>query len=126
MPEKSHPLHKELRLVVCKVCGRFRYDGFSTGGFSTGGFSTGGFSTGGFSTGEFLKGGFSTSGFSTGGFSTSGFSTGGFSKDGSSTEATDLLMASWRPGTQNQYDRYVERWKLYAGKHGTDDISPSV
>ncbi|GFO39548.1 reverse transcriptase/ribonuclease h/methyltransferase [Plakobranchus ocellatus] len=49
-----------------------------------------------------------------------------FREDGFSLEATKLLMDSWRPGTNRQYEHYIKKWAAYAERVGVDCMSPPV
>ena len=45
---------------------------------------------------------------------------------GLSSEATDLVMSSWRPATKKLYDTYVEKWRLYALSNNISVDNPSI
>lgn len=46
--------------------------------------------------------------------------------DGFNNEALDLIMGSWRPATSRLYDRFIEKWKMYALNHNIDPCNPAI
>ena len=43
-----------------------------------------------------------------------------------SPEVTDILMSSWRSGTQKQYKTYLEKWLLFCREREVDYCSPPI
>ena len=43
-----------------------------------------------------------------------------------SSNITDVIINSWRPGTQKQYSVYVNRWTQFCDERQINSISPSV
>ena len=43
-----------------------------------------------------------------------------------SSNITDVIINSWRPGTQKQYSVYVNRWTQFCDERQIHSISPSV
>ncbi|KAK8372392.1 hypothetical protein O3P69_018900, partial [Scylla paramamosain] len=40
--------------------------------------------------------------------------------------AADIILASWKPGTERQYRPHVQRWSLFCGRRNVDPTSPTV
>ena len=51
---------------------------------------------------------------------------GAFSRYNFSKEVTDVLMASWRSGTQNQYETYLNKWMAFCGERKIGYYSPPL
>ena len=49
-----------------------------------------------------------------------------FSQQNLSPDITNILMASWRKGTQNQYKTYVEKWLAFCGERKIYHSSPQI
>ena len=49
-----------------------------------------------------------------------------FAQQNLSPDITNILMASWRKGTQNQYKTYVEKWLSFCGERKIDHSSPQI
>ena len=49
-----------------------------------------------------------------------------FAQQNLSPDITNILMASWRKGTQNQYKTYVEKWLAFCGERKIDHSSPKI
>ena len=49
-----------------------------------------------------------------------------FAQQNLSPDITNILMASWRKGTQNQYKTYVEKWLAFCGERKIDHSSPQI
>ncbi|XP_063862140.1 uncharacterized protein LOC135101777 [Scylla paramamosain] len=47
-------------------------------------------------------------------------------KRGVSPAAADIILASWKPGTERQYRPHVQRWSLFCGRRNVDPTSPTV
>lgn len=45
---------------------------------------------------------------------------------GFSTQAQELMLASWRPGTKKQYDVYIKKWINYSSRRGINPTEPAV
>ena len=45
---------------------------------------------------------------------------------GFSSQASDLIMDSWRKSTQKQYGHYLKRWSTFCQDRNIDPVSPSV
>ena len=45
---------------------------------------------------------------------------------GLSAAGTDIVMASWKPGTEKQYRPHINRWIQFCGKWTIDSLHPSV
>lgn len=43
-----------------------------------------------------------------------------------SPEVTDIIMASWRSGTQKQYKTYLEKWLVFCRERDADICSPPI
>ena len=43
-----------------------------------------------------------------------------------SSDAKDIIMASWRPGTSKQYQTYLNKWFVFCMKHNFDVFKPGV
>jgi len=41
-------------------------------------------------------------------------------------KSADIILASWRSGTQKQYNTYINKWVSYCCKEQIDCLSPSV
>ena len=51
---------------------------------------------------------------------------GAFSRYNLSEEVTDVLMASWRSGTQKQYQTYLNKWMAFCGERKIAYYSPPL
>ncbi|CAH3188608.1 unnamed protein product, partial [Porites lobata] len=51
---------------------------------------------------------------------------GAFSRYNFSEEVTDVLMASWRSGTQKQYQTYLNKWMAFCGERRIAYYSPPL
>ena len=51
---------------------------------------------------------------------------GAFSRYNFSEEVTDVLMASWRSGTQKQYQTYLNKWMAFCGERKIAYYSPPL
>ena len=49
-----------------------------------------------------------------------------FRGEGISERAVELIMASWRPGTQRQYGAYVRQWVRFCSVRDTAPLSPPI
>jgi hypothetical protein len=49
-----------------------------------------------------------------------------FQNRGLSTTATEILEASWRTGTRNQYEGYFGKWRQYCGEQTINPFSPTI
>jgi len=49
-----------------------------------------------------------------------------FAQQNLSPDITNILMASWRKGTQNQYKTYVEKWLAFCCERKIDHSSPQI
>lgn len=45
---------------------------------------------------------------------------------GISEEGTDIIMASWKPGTKKQYRPHINRWKTFCCRRNLNPLNPSV
>lgn len=43
-----------------------------------------------------------------------------------SSRSTKIIMASWRPGTQKQYNIYIRKWLLYCSKRQVNSVQVSL
>ena len=49
-----------------------------------------------------------------------------YQTQGISQSATNLLLASWRGGTKNQYDVYIKKWTKFCVERQADQFLPLV
>ena len=49
-----------------------------------------------------------------------------FQVQGLSESAIDILMASWRPATQKEYQVYLDKWHQFCGGRGVNPLLPPV
>lgn len=49
-----------------------------------------------------------------------------FSKYIFSSNVADIIMASWRSGTQKQYETYIQKWINFCSEKQTDCYSPQI
>lgn len=47
-------------------------------------------------------------------------------EQGISTEGTDIIMASWKPGTAKQYTPHIRRWTQFCDRRNINPLSPTV
>ncbi|KAK3894573.1 hypothetical protein Pcinc_001665 [Petrolisthes cinctipes] len=47
-------------------------------------------------------------------------------EQGISAEDTDILLASWRPGTEKQYRPHVNRWTKFCNRGDFDPLNPTL
>ena len=47
-------------------------------------------------------------------------------KQGVSTEAADIILKSWRPGTSKQYQPYIRKWIQYCHQRSIDPTNSTV
>ncbi|KAK3890245.1 hypothetical protein Pcinc_005778 [Petrolisthes cinctipes] len=47
-------------------------------------------------------------------------------EQGISAEGTDILLASWRPGTEKQYRPHVNRWTKFCNRGDFDPLNPTL
>ncbi|XP_065064076.1 uncharacterized protein LOC135690441 [Rhopilema esculentum] len=43
-----------------------------------------------------------------------------------SSSAKHILLSSWRPGTQKQYNSYLDRWKTYCAQNSIQVFNPTI
>ena len=51
---------------------------------------------------------------------------GNLRKRGVSAAATDIILASWKPGTERQYRPHVQRWSQFCGRWNVDPTTPTI
>ena len=49
-----------------------------------------------------------------------------FTQQNISADITDILMASWRRGTQAQYKTYVEKWLAFCSERKINNSCPKI
>ncbi|XP_045135592.1 uncharacterized protein LOC123518690 [Portunus trituberculatus] len=49
-----------------------------------------------------------------------------FRKQGISAEGTDIIMASWKPGTARQYRPHISRWTQFCNRRHINPLNPTV
>lgn len=49
-----------------------------------------------------------------------------FVNNGIPPEITDVIMRSWKPGTQKQYNVYIHKWSEFCSQRQIDLLSPTV
>ena len=47
-------------------------------------------------------------------------------EQGISTAGTNIIMASWKPGTEKQYRSHVKRWTQFCDQQDIDPLNPTV
>lgn len=49
-----------------------------------------------------------------------------FGDRGVSEQGAEIIMASWKPGTEKQYSPHIKRWSQFCGRGNINPLTPSV